>query len=560
MADQKVEGDELKKLVKLGKKKTLSFAFCPGKKNDHTMLIDRRKKPEVIAKIAKKEGEGSKVAFGTFEVNGKTMELTCEKVVPALAKVLKKYLKSQKVQVNVLVMDASGNVLESDIEDLPDDPAWEEDEADEGAGEGDAVEDGDAAAEEEAAEEAASAPQAAETVTEPQAADRPAEATEEVPPAGPSAAELASRLKALQPAVTSAPDAVAGKLKKAAAQAVALIKSGDMAGAERTVAALEKAAQRLGAGTGGEAPAPEPGPEPAAATGGADDMRRLVARAGALKGVIADLPEPAGGKLTAALTSAAKRLKAGDLAGAGDLLGRIEAAVNKIRTAPQAGATPEAAAAPDDPQQAKWQMAEARLQPAIDRLIAEKRGDLAAINRFFGYAQEQAGAGNYDKALAAAARVAALIKDAASAETTAAADEARAAAPENVAAYTRSRLNWIKTRQTLRSDLEGLKQAIDAATGGVEGMEDVPSRSGVLFDYLDDIDTTLEDTLEKLVETPDGDRREGLKQAARGIIADYRGLLDTDFFKAVDHSGFARTNIRSGALAALQEVSAALET
>ncbi len=99
MADQKVEGEELKKLIKLGKKKTLSFAFCPGKKNDHTMLIDRRKKPEVIAKIAKKEGEGSKVAFGTFEVKAKTMELTCEKVVPALAKVLKKYLKSQKVQI-----------------------------------------------------------------------------------------------------------------------------------------------------------------------------------------------------------------------------------------------------------------------------------------------------------------------------------------------------------------------------------------------------------------------------------------------------------------------------
>jgi len=554
MADQKVEGDELKKLVKLGKKKRLSFAFCPGQKNDHTILIDRRKKPDVIAKVAKKEGAGSKVAFGTFEVKGKTMELTCEKVVPALAKVLKKYLKSQKVQVNILVMDASGNVLESDIEDLPDDPAWEEDEADEAAGEGDA-----AAAKEATEEEAASAPQAAETTTEPRASDPAADTREEAPPAGPSAAELASRLKALQPAVTSAPAAVAGKLKKAAAQAVALIKSGDMAGAERTVAALEKAAQRLGAGTGGGTPAPEPAPEPAAATGGADDMRRLVARAGALKGVIADLPEPAGGKLTTALTSAAKRLKAGDLAGADDLLGRIEAAVNKIRSAPPVDTTPEAAVAPDDPQQAKWQMAEARLQPAIDRLIAEKRGDLAAINRFFGYAQEQAGAGNYDKALAAATRVAALIKAAASAETTAAAAEAREAAPENVADYTRSRLNWIKTRQTLRSDLETLKKAIDAATSGVEGMEDVPSRSGVLFDYLDDIDTTLEDTLEQLVETPDGDRRDGLKRAARGIIADYRGLLDTDFFKAVDHSGFARTNIRSGALTALQEVSTALE-
>ena len=551
MADQKVEGEELKKLIKLGKKKTLSFAFCPGKKNDHTMLIDRRKKPEVIAKIAKKEGEGSKVAFGTFEVKAKTMELTCEKVVPALAKVLKKYLKSQKVQINILVLDADGNELESDIEDLPDDPTMDEDDADEG---------GDAGIE--AGDETGPAEQAEDDV-------QPAEAPQEeeaVAAAGPTATELASRLKAVQPAVASAPGAVAGKLKKAVAQAVALIKSGDLAAADRTVAALEKAAARLGAGhEEGAASAPASAAEAQEQTArapndDATETRRLVARAGALKGVIADLPEPAGGKLTTALTSAAKRLKAGDLAGAGDLLGRIEAAVNKIRTTPPADATPEAAAAPHDPQQVKWQMAEARLQPAIDRLIAEKRGDLAAINRFFGYAQEQAGAGNYDKALAATTRVAALIKAAATAETTTAAAEARAAAPENVADYTRTRLNWIKTRQTLRSDLETLKKAIDTATAGVEGMEDVPSRSGVLFDYLDDIDSTLEDTLDQLVETPDGDRRDGLKRAARGIIADYRGLLDTEFFKAVDHSGFARTNIRSGALAALQEVSTALES
>ena len=555
MADQKVEGEELKKLIKLGKKKSLSFAFCPGKKDDHTMLIDRRKKPEVIAKIAKKEGEGSKVAFGTFEVKAKTMELTCEKVVPALAKVLKKYLKSQKVQLNILVMDANGEVLDSDIEDLPDDPTLDDDDANEDAGDAEIAAEGATGPAEEAGADAPAvdAPQEVET-------------TEEVAAAGPSAADLAARLKTLQPVVASAPDAVAGKLKKAVAQAVALIRSGDLAAADRTVAALEKAATRLRAGSGGgETPATEPpaAPEataqaPAAPTEEATETRRLVARAGALKTVIADLPEPAGGKLTTALTSAAKRLRAGDLAGADDLLGRIEAAVNKIRSTPPAEA--EETAAPGDPQQAKWQMAEARLQPAIDRLIAEKRGDLAAINRFFGYAQEQAGAGNYDKALAAATRAAALIKAAATAETTAAAAEAREAAPENVADYTRSRLNWIKTRQTLRSDLEALKKAIDTATTGVEGMEDVPSRSGVLFDYLDDIDTTLEDTLEQLVEAPDGDRRDGLKRAARGIIADYRGLLDTEFFKAVDHSGFARTNIRSGALAALQEVSTALES
>ncbi|MGD9862060.1 MAG: hypothetical protein AB7S99_02490 [Pseudodonghicola sp.] len=552
MGETKVEGEELKKLVKLGKKKRLSFAFCPGPKNDHTLLIDKRKPPEVIGKLAKKEGTGSKVAYGTFVVNAKTMELTCERVVPALAKVLKKYLKTQKVLVNILVMDETGAVLESDIDELPDDPAWDTEEPDVDADE------------EAAADSADAAPAtAADTATEDRA--EPPQPAAPQPDGRQQAAQLAARLKALQPALAGAPEAAAAALKKAMAMAVTQIKSADLDAADKTVTALEKAAARLRA----DPAAAEPAAEPAATTAPTEtadpaadpaaDLRRLAARAGALKGVIAGVAGPAGQKLTAALTQAARQLKAGELAAAAALLDRIELAVNRVSAPPQPETPPaaEEETAPP-PEAAKWQAVQARLQPLIDQLMAEKRGDLAAINRAFSYAEEQAELGHYDKALAAAGRAVALIREAQSAETTAAVTEAEDAAPHNVVAYTQSRLNWIRTRQSLRDELATLKSAIDSASAGQPGMEDVPARSKVLFDYLDDIDTTLEDTLERLVETPDGARREGLKQEAHEIIKDYRGVLDSDFFRAVDGNGFVRTNIRAGALSALQEVSSAL--
>ena len=80
----------------------------------------------------------------------------------------------------------------------------------------------------------------------------------------------------------------------------------------------------------------------------------------------------------------------------------------------------------------------------------------------------------------------------------------------------------------------------------------------MLFDYLDGIDTDLEDTLEKLVEAPDGPEREALKSQARDIIATYRGVLDSPFFHDVDENGFVQTNIRGSALQSLDEVSTAL--
>lgn len=505
MADLKVEGEELKKLVKLGKKKQLSFAFCPGKQNDHMIAIDRRKKPGILGKAAKSESGATKVAFGTFVMNAKTMELTCEKVVPAMAKVLKKYLKSQKVLVNVLIMDADGNVLESDEEDLPDDPSWDAADSD------DADDDGQDTTQNPASTESAH-----------------------------SAAALAGRIKAVQPAIAAAPADAGAKLTKVIAMAVSQIKSGNLDAADKTITALEGAAAKLAQAAPSDASDDETPETPP----GAPDLRALAARTKALKGVIADIGGPAADKLTKALINAVKQIKAGALPAADTLLGRIEDAVNKLAAAP----------APSDdtpsPAAAKWATAESRLQAAVDKLVQQGRGDLNAINKFFDFGKDQATAGNFDKAMAAAARVADLIKQAASEP---------APAAGNVAEYAKPRQNWVDTRGGLRKELEGLKAAIDKATAGIAGLEQVPGKSGVLLDYLSGIDTNLEDTLEQLVATSDADKQESLKSEARKTIGNYRGVLDSDFFRAVDKNGFVTTSIRADALASLQQVSAALD-
>ncbi|MFD3190501.1 hypothetical protein ACFMPD_09535 [Sedimentitalea sp. HM32M-2] len=522
MADLKVEGAELKKLVKLGKKRALSFGFCPGAKNEHTLLIDRRKSPEMLGKLARQEGSSPKVAFGTFEVKGRTMEMTCGRTVPQMAKVLKKYLKSQKTLVNVVILDADGNTLDSDVEDLPPDPTMEDAEAPAAAGA------------EPAAEPAAAAPEADGEAEAPAPAD-----TETGGDGAGDAAALAARLKALQPAILAAEGAAADKLKQVMAAAIGQVKSAALEQADQTITALENAVAKLSAAASAA---------PAETAADAPDLRALAARAASLKEAIAELAAPARDKLMTALASAAQQIKDRNHEAAETMLGKIEAAVNKVM------ATTEAAPA-TDPDAAKWQAAQARLQPAVDKAMQDKRGDLAAINMNFDAAKDYAKAGNFAGALHAAGKTAQLLKQASEAETTAAAQEAADSVQEGLVAL---RVAWIETRMGMRKDIERLKAEIDKVTANVEGLEDVPSKSGVLFEYIEEIDKDLENTLQKMNEAPDADSRNKLKSDAQRIIDTYKGVLDTEFFKAVDDNGFIKTNIRGSALDSLNKVSSAL--
>lgn len=527
MATEALSGPLLKKKISKAKKAPLSFAFVPGKKpEDSILMLHKKKNPSLLGKEAKAEGDSPKFAFGTIKINGKVAELTCGRHFGQLAKQCKKFLRANKVQLNVIIFSEDGQEIESDVEDLPDDPEF------------DAL-----AAEDETEDDG----------QEPQQDSQEEEEEEQAQAVGPDAGQLAQRLKAVQPAVMAAPGEAGEKLKKVMGMAVQLIKAGELVKADQTVTALEGAVAKLG--NAPAAPPPEPAPAASNDNDGKPDTKALIARANALKQPIGAVQGAARDKLIVALTNAAQLIKSGDLAGADALLTKIEAAVAKT-----AGTASQETAARDalPPEAAKWFAAEGKLAPLVEKAMQEKKGDLDGINRAFNYARELAADGAYDRALAAAGKVAQLLKEAASATTSAAAQEAQDAIPDNVVPFVQSRLAWINTRKALHQQISGLKSAIDSTTSDVEGLEDIPSRSGKLFDYLNDIDTDLEDTLEKLVETPEGDARTALKEQARGIIATYQGVLDTPFFQAVDDNGFVATNIRGSALDSLSKVSAAL--
>lgn len=112
MSEFQTEGGELKKLVKLARSKSLPFAFCPGAgENEAMFCIHRRRKPDVLGKAVRKEAEQTKVAFGTLAAEGKILSLTCARLVPGMAKHLKKYLRSQKLPLKVILLDASGQEI-----------------------------------------------------------------------------------------------------------------------------------------------------------------------------------------------------------------------------------------------------------------------------------------------------------------------------------------------------------------------------------------------------------------------------------------------------------------
>ena len=90
MGDIALRGPELMNLVGLAKKRELNFAYCPGNDpKEDVFVLDIRRKPEILARVARGEGTGTKVSFGTVTVKGKVMILVCERVVPQLSKKLK---------------------------------------------------------------------------------------------------------------------------------------------------------------------------------------------------------------------------------------------------------------------------------------------------------------------------------------------------------------------------------------------------------------------------------------------------------------------------------------
>lgn len=111
--------DELKAMIAVARQRDVNFGLCIGKKPETTILMmHRMKSPDILGRMAKKDGETTKVTFGLASVSGKILTLKCMEEPPGgLVKPTKLFLRAIGAPMKVCIADAEGNLLEEDSED-----------------------------------------------------------------------------------------------------------------------------------------------------------------------------------------------------------------------------------------------------------------------------------------------------------------------------------------------------------------------------------------------------------------------------------------------------------
>jgi hypothetical protein len=540
MSEFAVKGPELKKLVRLARESALPFAFNPGKTEDeHYFALHRKRPARALGKAAKDEGAGTKAAFGTCKIEGKVMQLRCEVVVMGMAKSLKKFLKANKVNLNVEIMDSDGQVLESDIEDLPDDPD--------------------------------------------QSDDAPAN---EAPAAQISVADLVARLKIAQQRIVAAPPPVAEKLNQVIKKVVVGIKEQKLDEAAKSLAQIEAVLAKLPAAKAPPAPNPQTSNDGAEATADVgpnaatvmSDLRTLAKDAQAL-------PDPMKAKVIKPIQQLGALVKAGEIERAADGFVKVRKVVDALgqqAAAAQQAASPAEAAPepiPEPPQQsepeavqeqpeldsaeARWQEAYATLKPSADAAISEHRFASEAEEDTFKarlrYAEANASensAEGFEAALKSVPGLLAMLDAAAKNPE----GMSKPDIGDDVQPFANSRLKWAQTRATMHSELKKLQDAISTACKDDPDLVDMAGMVTDLDNYLKGLDARLEDRLDDVVNAAQGEEREEKKGVARDLLAEYQKELQSDFFSDVDgNNGFVTISVASTANAALAEISDVLK-
>lgn len=114
-----MDTEEIKSLIGVSRKRALNFGLCLGKKPDTTVIImHRMKSPDVLGRQAKQAGETNKTTYGTLETKGKKLNLMLDAdMPPGLALQGRKFFSSIGIKLSIVVMDATGNMLDSDLDD-----------------------------------------------------------------------------------------------------------------------------------------------------------------------------------------------------------------------------------------------------------------------------------------------------------------------------------------------------------------------------------------------------------------------------------------------------------
>lgn len=508
MADDfPVPADKLRKLIKKSRQMPIPFGFNIGttEENDEYLAAHPRKQPEMLGKIAKTEGAGTKAAYGTFAVDGSELFLTCFQTVPQLAKKFKKFLKAAKITLNVVVTDPEGNVVDSDVEVLND---WYR---------GDDEEDDDA---DDAAEAAA-----------PAAPAQPGQPD-------PGIAERANRLRAIQGKLASLPPDIAARVSPALVRAAQLLREGTLDAVDDILRQLMAVLARvqLAAAQAAQKPAtpvPEPTPQPQATPAADPRLGKLAEALKTLRDQVSALPEEATTAITALLDRAGQAL---DAAQADAALAVMREAQGALKAAQEA--------------QAKWDKAFSMLEGPVAQALKGAAGDL---KRMWDFAVNLAADGHWDRALATVPQIAAAVRAAATAPATATPE-----VPKDVVAFQRSRILWIGVRQKMLAEADALRDAIIAGSADDADRDDIAAAATEIATEVRKVDNRLQDILETITVTPEGAERTQLKRQAAGVIAEYQTLIGSGLFTVIDSNPFKPVSVASSARAALAQISRTL--
>lgn len=592
MADYALTGAELKRHIKMARDTSLAFAYNPGTpKEDDYFALNRKRPADQLGKAAKKDGPGAKATFGMARVEGKVLELRCELVLPGMARKLKQHLKKNKVTINVRIMDADGNVIEEDIEEIADDPDLFD-----GAPVPPAPQDDPRADDSDAG-------------TDSDTGDTTAAQQDPTPPQD-NPADIVAGLKRISPAVAAAPEPVGTKLKQAVAGIVADIKAGEIAKARANFAKLDAVVAKLTA-PAPEAPAQTTAPDPQSED---DRLRALVAQAKATRADIdsAQVPDAARTKLMTAFQAATDALKARNLDQADAVLARIADALAKLGQATDQAAAPapDANDADDGGFDQKAHNLKERIQDlhhkmvvlfgveiqaALDERLDKATADLEAgiystagpamafvedcmrlhhaiealtpdytraastgavedvqrMRVLFDTAVEQIPGPDHAKAWACLQQVQDMIADGAEAN----ANAFLADIPEDVRPFAISRLNWTSARTRMKGELDKLRDSIAKTVSGEPEYSEIIDNLGELYTHIDGLDLRLADRLDAIVNSAEGPDREARKAEARTILKEYQDELSRPFFQEVDSdNGFASVSVAATAQAALGDI------
>ncbi|WIY23947.1 hypothetical protein [Parasedimentitalea psychrophila] len=110
---------EIKQQIALARKRELAFGLCFGKKIENSVFIlHKTKASKILGKQAKADGETALFTFGRLTLKGKDLSVSIDgKILPGFARKARKLFMVVGLKFNIIVLDPSGQVIESDADE-----------------------------------------------------------------------------------------------------------------------------------------------------------------------------------------------------------------------------------------------------------------------------------------------------------------------------------------------------------------------------------------------------------------------------------------------------------